>query len=101
MSKVPVKSSAYRRHCLISGVVDFGGLVSATGSAEASNLDEKMFIVCRIKTLDFLRSPPGNRLEALKGNRAGQYSIRVNDQFRVCFVWSDSGLVDVEIVDYH
>jgi toxin HigB-1 len=53
------------------------------------------------KTLDFLRSPPGNRLEALKGNRAGQYSIRVNDQFRVCFVWSDSGPVDVEIVDYH
>jgi proteic killer suppression protein len=53
------------------------------------------------KTLDFLRSPPGNRLEALKGNRAGQYSIRVNDQFRVCFVWSDSGPVNVEIVDYH
>jgi proteic killer suppression protein len=53
------------------------------------------------KTLDFLRSPPGNRLEALKGNRAGQYSIRVNDQFRVCFVWSDSGPADVEIVDYH
>jgi proteic killer suppression protein len=53
------------------------------------------------KTLDFLRSPPGNRLEALKGNRAGQYSIRVNDQFRVCSLWSDSGPVDVEIVDYH
>ena len=53
------------------------------------------------KTLDFLRSPPGNRLEALKGDRAGQYSIRVNDQFRVCFVWSDSGPSDVAIVDYH
>ena len=53
------------------------------------------------KTLDFLRSPPGNRLEALKGNRAGQYSIRVNDQFRVCFTWSDSGPARVEIVDYH
>jgi proteic killer suppression protein len=53
------------------------------------------------KALDFLRSPPGNRLEALKGDRIGQYSIRVNDQFRVCFVWSDSSPVDVEIVDYH
>lgn len=52
-------------------------------------------------TLDFLRSPPGNRLEALRGNRAGQHSIRINDQWRVCFVWSDSGVYDVEIVDYH
>lgn len=53
------------------------------------------------QTLDFLRAPPGNRLEALKGDRAGQYSIRVNDQFRVCFTWTDSGPADVEIVDYH
>lgn len=52
-------------------------------------------------TLDFLRAPPGNRLEALKVDRAGQYSIRVNDQWRVCFVWSAAGPVDVEIVDYH
>lgn len=52
-------------------------------------------------TLDFLRSPPGNRLEALKGNRAGQHSIRVDDQFRVCFVWTADGPIDVEIVDYH
>jgi proteic killer suppression protein len=48
-----------------------------------------------------LRSPPGNRLEALKGDRVGQYSIRVNDQFRICFVWTGSGPADVEIVDYH
>jgi len=53
------------------------------------------------KTLDFLRSPPGNRLEALKGDRVGQCSIRVNDQFRVCFVWTDSGPANVEILDYH
>jgi proteic killer suppression protein len=51
--------------------------------------------------LDDLRVPPGNRLEALKGDRAGQHSIRVNDQFRVCFVWTDAGPTDVEIVDYH
>jgi proteic killer suppression protein len=52
-------------------------------------------------TLDFLRAPPGNRLEALKGDRAGQHSIRVNDQFRVCFRWQDGDALDVEIVDYH
>ena len=51
--------------------------------------------------LDDLRAPPGNRLEALKGDRAGQHSIRVNDQFRVCFRWTAAGAKDVEIVDYH
>ena len=51
--------------------------------------------------LDDLRVPPGNRLEALPGNRKGQYSIRVNDQWRVCFVWKDDGVYGVEIVDYH
>lgn len=53
------------------------------------------------ETLEFLRSPPGNRLEALKGDRVGQYSIRINDQFRLCFKWSEGGANDVEIVDYH
>ena len=52
-------------------------------------------------TLEFLRSPPGNRLEALRGSRAGQYGIRVNAQFRVCFRWTAAGPEDVEIVDYH
>ena len=51
--------------------------------------------------LEDLGIPPGNRLEALKGDRAGQHSIRVNDQFRVCFRWTDAGAEDVEIVDYH
>lgn len=51
--------------------------------------------------LEDLRVPPGNRLEALKGDRAGQHSIRVNDQFRVCFRWTAAGAEDVEIVDYH
>jgi proteic killer suppression protein len=48
-----------------------------------------------------LRSPPGNRLEALAGDRKGQHSIRINDQFRVCFVWTAEGAAEVEIVDYH
>ncbi len=53
------------------------------------------------ESIDDLRLPPGNRLEALKGDRAGQYSIRVNDQWRICFVWTDAGPEEVEIVDYH
>ena len=48
-----------------------------------------------------MAAPPGNRLEALQGNRKGQHSIRINDQWRVCFVWTDQGPKDVEIVDYH
>jgi proteic killer suppression protein len=52
-------------------------------------------------TLDDLRSPPGNRLEALHGDRAGQYSIRINDQWRICFVWLSGDADQVEIVDYH
>jgi toxin HigB-1 len=52
-------------------------------------------------TLEFLRSPPGNRLEALAGDRKGQYSIRMNDQFRLCFRWTTEGPIDIEIVDYH
>ena len=53
------------------------------------------------QTREFLRAPPGNRLEALKGDRKGQHSIRVNDQWRICFIWTDVGPSDVEIVDYH
>ncbi len=51
--------------------------------------------------LDDLRVPPANRLEALKGDRAGQHSIRINDQGRLCFIWTDNGPEDVEIADYH
>ena len=51
--------------------------------------------------LDDLRSPPGNRLEALTGTRAGQHSLRINDQWRVCFVWKDGDAYNVEITDYH
>jgi len=48
-----------------------------------------------------LRVPPGNRLEALSGDRSGQFSIRINDQYRICFIWTESGPAEVEIVDYH
>ncbi|MFI4986776.1 MAG: type II toxin-antitoxin system RelE/ParE family toxin [Alphaproteobacteria bacterium] len=53
------------------------------------------------RTLDDLRNPPGNRLEALKGSRSGEMSIRVNDQWRICFRWDEGDAADVEIVDYH
>ena len=63
--------------------------------------ERKLAQLAAAQTLEFLRSPPGNRLEALKRDRAGQHSIRINDQWRVCFVWTDSGPADVEIVDCH
>lgn len=52
-------------------------------------------------SLKCLRIPPGNRLEQLKGNRKGQHSIRINSQWRICFVWREEGIIEVEIVDYH
>jgi toxin HigB-1 len=61
----------------------------------------KLTMLDAARTLDFLRSPPGNRLELLKGDRSGQHSIRINDQWRVCFVWTEQGPESVEIVDYH
>ncbi len=61
----------------------------------------KLAMLDAAATLDDLRAPPGNRLEALKGDRAGQHSIRINDQWRICFTWTDSGPEHVQIVDYH
>ncbi|WP_404548606.1 type II toxin-antitoxin system RelE/ParE family toxin [Dyella jejuensis] len=61
----------------------------------------KLAMLNRVKQLDELKIPPANRLEALKGNRKGQYSIRINDQFQVCFKWKDGDAYEVEIVDYH
>jgi proteic killer suppression protein len=63
--------------------------------------ERKLQMLDSAASLDFLRSPPGNRLEALRGDRAGQHSIRVNDQFRICFVWTERGPMNVQIVDYH
>lgn len=61
----------------------------------------KLLLLDAAQELDELRVPPGNRLEALRGDRAGQHSIRINDQWRICFVWTPSGPSAVEIVDYH
>jgi len=61
----------------------------------------KLVLLHAAKILDDLKIPPGNRLEALSGNRRGQYSIRVNDQWRICFIWKNGDVYDVEITDYH
>lgn len=61
----------------------------------------KLLFLNQVQRLDELKSPPGNRLEALGGGRKGQHSIRINDQWRICFRWKDRDSFDVEIVDYH
>jgi proteic killer suppression protein len=61
----------------------------------------KLLYLHRARRLEDLKAPPGNRLEPLKGDRKGQYSIRINDQWRICFKWHDGNAYDVEIVDYH
>lgn len=61
----------------------------------------KLKLIGGAATLDFLRAPPGNRLEQLSGTRQGQWSIRINGQWRICFRWEDGNAFDVEIVDYH
>jgi proteic killer suppression protein len=63
--------------------------------------ERKLALLNSAKALSDLRAPPGNRLKALAGKRAGQYSIRVNAQWRICFVWTHDGPANVEIVDYH
>jgi proteic killer suppression protein len=70
-------------------------------SAIAAAATRKLQMLDAAATLEFLRSPPGNRLEALKDDRRGQHSIRINDQWRLCFVWTNAGPAQVEIVDYH
>ncbi|CDZ38988.1 Plasmid maintenance system killer [Neorhizobium galegae bv. officinalis] len=61
----------------------------------------KLRLLNQARALSDLRIPPGNRLEALKGDRSGQFSIRINDQWRICFIWTEGGPAHVEIVDYH
>ena len=77
-----------------------GERVNAFQAIEAVAM-RKMAMLNRAGRLDDLRVPPGNRLEALKGDRKGQHSIRINDQYRICFIWSAAGPTQVEIVDYH
>jgi proteic killer suppression protein len=77
-----------------------GAFVRAFGGIERV-ARRKLDMLHQAVDLRDLRAPPGNRLEALSGDRTGQHSIRINDQWRICFVWTREGAVDVEIVDYH
>lgn len=79
----------------------FEGKAVAQFANFRSIAERKLQLLNSATTLNFLRSPAGNRLEALSGNRKGQHSIRINDQFRICFVWTEIGPEHVEIVDYH
>lgn len=75
--------------------------VARLGSAVQRTAHRKLRQLNAAARLDDLRVPPGNRLEKLRGDRAGQHSIRVNDQFRICFRWTAGGAQDVELVNYH
>jgi proteic killer suppression protein len=77
------------------------GFCPAQWRALAAVAERKLDMLDAAVRLDELRSPPGNQLEALKGDRRGQFSIRINRQWRVCFRWTSDGPEDVEIVDYH
>ena len=85
--------------------MDTQALMQGRRVARFSNIStvamRKLVQLSAATNLEFLRVPPGNRLEALQGDRKGQHSIRINDQWRVCFVWTDQGVAHVEIVDYH
>jgi toxin HigB-1 len=79
----------------------FGGKNPRKFRALCSIAERKLAQLDAAQTLEFLKSPPGNKLEALKGDRKGQYSIRINDQWRVCFIRTSQGPKNIEIVDYH
>jgi len=78
-----------------------GQFVKALPAEVAVRAKRKLDLIDSAAALDFLRVPPGNRLEALRGDRKGQHSIRVNDQWRVCFRWAEGHAFDVEFCDYH
>ncbi|MGB7196116.1 MAG: type II toxin-antitoxin system RelE/ParE family toxin [Collimonas pratensis] len=100
--------AGFSRRVVIIGLIyetDTRALYQGTRVAKFVNIhavaERKLQLLDSAATLNFLRSPPGNRLQALVGNRAGQHSIRINDQWCICFVWAGNGVKNVEIVDYH
>jgi proteic killer suppression protein len=81
--------------------VDSGGARRLVPASLRQKALDKLTLLDAAVSLDQLRMPPGNRLERLRGTRSGQYSIRINDQYRICFRWTATGPTHVEIVDYH
>ena len=84
-----------------SAALFLGRFVKGLPSDVAERAKRKLDLIDSAATLAFLQVPPGNRLEALKGKRAGEFSIRVNDQWRICFRWQEGNAFDVEFCDYH
>ncbi len=92
-----IRTFADKRSAAIhAGMVPKGVPADIAGRAR-----RKLAIIDQTATVDALRVPPGNHLEVLRGDRAGQHSIRVNDQWRLCFVWRDGDAFEVELIDYH
>ncbi len=87
--------------CKDTRAIAEGRLVKRFSKDLVKAIELKLEMLDNVTSLEDLRHPPGNRLEALKGDRAGQYSIRVNAQWRLCFVWTTKGPNHVEVVDYH
>lgn len=93
--------ASHQTHQWQSANATCGGLMEASRQDLIKTARRKLGYLDAAVDLNDLRSLPGNRLEALSGDRHGQHSIRVNDQFRVCFIWTDDGPKDVVIADYH
>jgi proteic killer suppression protein len=87
-------------HCKDTEALFFGKRIARFANIESVAL-RKLAVLNRIVRVEELRIPPQNRLEPLKGDRRGQWSVRINDQWRLCFRWEDGAAWDVEIVDYH
>lgn len=81
--------------------VDAGTIVKGFPAELVRRAQQLLTLIDAARSLDDLRSPPGNRLEKLSGNRQGQHSVRINAQWRICFIWKDGDAEEVEIVDYH
>jgi plasmid maintenance system killer protein len=90
-----------RACCVRSLIRTPSGFGAASGHADSTQQRSELLILDAADTLDDARIPPGNRLEKLRGDRAGQHSVRVNQQWRICFRWTAAGPEDLEIVDYH
>ena len=89
------------RHCRLRGMVSYLAVILVSLVTPLEVAQTGIFWLSLQLSLDFLKSPPGNRLEALSGDKVGQHSIRINLQWRVCFVWTALGPTDIEICDHH
>ena len=90
-----------RKGSALGTLVVVGVVAAAAAALVSASYEFSRERIAANDVLDDLRSPPGNRLELLKGDLAGYYSIRINDQWRICFVWSEGGASNVKILDYH